>query len=205
MVAFVPDAMARHHAGPLAPRDECDAIPGLGQLQAQLKRAAQLRDTEQLLMLVDEDVKLDFGGGSGHAELRDRLTAPDYALWDELDRALALGCGVSVSANGDGYAAWPWYFAKDLIPLDPYEATIVTGSGVRLRSGPSLDAPIIGKVSWDYVRRPEFSDAEFARVITRNGREGYIAQTYLRSLVGYRLVASMVDGEWTITAFIAGD
>ena len=75
VVAFVPDAMARHHAGPLAPRDECDAIPGLGQLQAQLKRAAQLRDTEQLLMLVDEDVKLDFGGGSGHAELRDRLTA----------------------------------------------------------------------------------------------------------------------------------
>ena len=26
VVAFVPDAMARHHAGPLAPRDECDAM-----------------------------------------------------------------------------------------------------------------------------------------------------------------------------------
>lgn len=202
-------AMASHHGGasngPLAPRDECEGVPGLQSLQSQVRQAAEQRDADALLALTDENVKLDFGGGSGRAELRRRLTAPDYALWRELDRALALGCGTSISANGDGYAAWPWYFAKDLIPLDPYEATIVTGNGVRLRSGPSASAPVIGKLSWDYVRRPEFNDDDYAKVITRDGREGYMAQSYLRSLVDYRVVANMVDGEWKITAFIAGD
>lgn len=191
--------------GPLAPRDECEGVHGLQTLQAKLRHAVQRRDTDALLALTDEDVKLDFGGGSGLAELRRRLTAPDYNLWGELDRVLDLGCGTSISANGDGYAAWPWYFAKDIIPLDPYEATIVTGSGVRLRSGPSASSSIIGGVSWDYVRRPEFSDKAYAKVITREGREGYMAQQYLRSLVDYRVVANMVDGEWKITAFIAGD
>ena len=148
--ALTPVANAGHHssAGPLAPRDECAGVPGLQTLQIQLRRAAEQRDADALLALTDENVMLDFGGGSGHAEFRQRLSSPDYRLWDELDRVLELGCGTSISANGDGYAAWPWFHAKDVIPLDPYEATIVTGNGVRLRSGPSASAQVIGRVSW---------------------------------------------------------
>ncbi|QIQ86761.1 SH3 domain-containing protein [Erythrobacter sp.] len=201
-------------AGPLAPRDECSAVPGLAELVAHLERALAARDADALLALADDGILLDFGGGSGKAELRRRLNAPDYRLWDEIDRALALGCGLSKPVDGDGgetYASWPWYFVADRDPpFDAFEAHIVTGEGVRLRSGPSLDAPVIGSVSWDYVRlvepyTEESATRPYARVETLGGQAGYIARAYLRSLVDYRLVASRVEGEWRLTAFVAGD
>lgn len=192
-------------SGPLAPRNECSSVAGLGTLHDALRQAAQARDADALLALVDPDVLLDFGGGSGREELRTRLTAPDYRLWDEIDRALALGCGLSQSVDGERYASWPWYFSKDIIPLDPYEAMIVTAANVPLREGASAQARQIGAVSWDYVRVTEWVDADYTPVTTRDGREGFMPTERLRSLVDYRLVANETDDGWRITAFVAGD
>ena len=199
------DTLVDESTGPLAPRDECASVEGLGELQNALEKAVAARDTDALMALVDEHVQLDYGGGSGRAELRERLTSPDYRLWDEIERAVALGCGVSTSADGGTYASWPWYFSKDLIPLDPYEAMIVTGAEVPLRDGPSADAKEIGTVSWDYVQLKEYSDAAFLPVVTRNGREGYMDASRLRSLVDYRVMADKTDKGWKIAAIIAGD
>jgi hypothetical protein len=200
-------AIAHASPGPLAPRNECADTQGLAELDHNLRRAARDRDAEALLTLVDDDITLDFGGGSGKPELLRRLTAPDYRLWDELDAALALGCGVSREGGIVAYAAWPWYFARDIIPFDPFEAFIVTGQGVRLRANPDPSGAVIGVVSWDYVRIADYpeQDVTYARVETRNGTKGYIAAAYLRSLVDYRLVANQRDGKWQVTAFIAGD
>ena len=194
--------------GPLYPRNECTTVPGLSQVDASLRTAAQMSDTGALLAVMDDDILLDFGGGSGKAELTKRLTSPDYLLWDQLDRVLRLGCGLATDAQGNQNAAWPWYFNKDLGQGDPYETNIVTGTGVRLRSGPSLNSRIIGTVSWDYVFFTGSYDDEpgsFAKVRTRSGQEGYMAVDYLRSEVDYRLVANKESGAWKITAFIAGD
>ncbi len=198
---------AEANAGPLVPRDECVGDQGLAALGEKLRHASRDRDTDALMQLVDDNIQLDFGGGSGKRELEQRLTSPDYNLWNELGAAIALGCGISPAMNGDGYASWPWYFSKDIIPLDPFEAFIVTGEHVRLRSGASSSATIIGAVSWDYVRLNDYppEDAAYAKVETRNGLQGYIAKAYLRSLVDYRLVATKRDGNWRVTAFIAGD
>lgn len=198
---------AQNSAGPLAPRDECVGTQGLAVLGDKLRRAARNRDADALLVLVDENIQLDFGGGSGKRELRQRLTSPEYMLWRELDAALALGCAISPTVDGQAYASWPWYFAKDVIPLDPFEAFIVTAERVRLRESASTAAHVIGSVSWDYVRLSEYpsDDAVYAEVETRSGAKGYIAKTYLRSLVDYRLVAEKRGGKWRITSFIAGD
>lgn len=199
--------LAQTSAGPLAPRDECAGTPGLAALGEKLRRASKDRNADALLALVDDNIKLDFGDGGGKLELKRRLTAPDYKLWEELEAALALGCGLASGGDDDGYASWPWFFSKDIIPLDPFEAFIVTGERVRLRSGASLSARVIGAVSWDYVRLRDYppEDAAYAKVQTRNGSAGYIAKAYLRSLVDYRLIANEVDGNWRVTAFIAGD
>lgn len=198
---------AQNSAGPLAPRDECVDTQGLPVLGDKLRRAARNRDADALLALVDDRIQLDFGGGSGKRELRQRLTSPEYRLWQELDAALAHGCAISSGEGGRAYASWPWYFANDVIPLDPFEAFIVTGERVRLRAAASPSAPVIGSVSWDYVRLSEYpsDEAVYAEVETRSGAKGYIAKTYLRSLVDYRLVAEKRGGKWRITSFIAGD
>lgn len=198
---------AQNSAGPLAPRDECVGTHGLSALGENLRRAARNRDADALLALVDDKIQLDFGGSSGKRELRHRLTSPEYKLWQELDAALALGCAISSGEGGQAYASWPWYFAKDVIPLDPFEAFIVTGERVRLRAAASAAAPVIGSVSWDYVRLSEYTsdEAVYAEVETRGGAKGYIAKSYLRNLVDYRLVAERRGGKWRITSFIAGD
>ena len=200
-------AAASAQNGPLYPRNECTGVPGLGPLDSKLREAARTRDKAALLALVDDTISLDFGGGSGKAELAKRLTSPDYRLWDELDRVLKLGCGFTPHDQGDQSASWPWYFHKSLGQGDPYETYLVTGSRVRLRSGPSLGSRVIGNVSWDYVFMSDFpkEGARFAKVRTRSGRTGYISVDYLRSEVDYRLVAGKEGGKWTITAFIAGD
>jgi hypothetical protein len=199
--------LAETYAGPLAPRDQCAATEGLAAFGEKLRHASQARDADALLELADDNIKLDFGGGSGKAELKQRLTSPEYTLWEELGAALSLGCGISSGVDGQGFASWPWYFSKDIIPLDPFEAFIVTGEQVRLRRTASRSAPVIGAVSWDYVRLRDYppEDAAYAKVETRNGSTGYIAKSYLRSLVDYRLVAEKRDGKWLLSAFIAGD
>ena len=190
-------------SGPLAPRDECTSVEGLGELQTKLKKAVAARDADALMALVDKNVQLDFGGGSGQAELHKRLTSPDYLLWDEIEQALALGCGFDKSADGNNYATWPWYFSKDVIPLDPFEAMIVTGGNVPLRDGAS--AKQIGTVSWDYVQLKEYSEDPYLPVVTSDGKAGFMEAKKLRSLVDYRIMADKIDGKWKVTTIIAGD
>ena len=196
---------AQTASGPLAPRDECASVEGLGELQTALKKAVAARDADALMALVDRNVQLDYGGGSGQAELRKRLTDPEYLLWDEIGQALALGCGFDKSADGNSYATWPWYFSKDLIPLDPFEAMIVTGTDVPLRDGASATAKQIGTVSWDYVQLKEYSEDPFPPVVTRDGKAGFMDAKALRSLVDYRIMADKIDGKWKVTTIIAGD
>ena len=157
------------------------------------------------MALVDKNVQLDFGGGSGQAELHKRLTSPDYLLWDEIEQALALGCGFDKSADGNNYATWPWYFSKDVIPLDPFEAMIVTGGNVPLRDGASATAKQIGTVSWDYVQLKEYSEDPYLPVVTSDGKAGFMEAKKLRSLVDYRIMADKIDGKWKVTTIIAGD
>ncbi|MFN6936274.1 MAG: hypothetical protein ACK4NZ_14120, partial [Tsuneonella sp.] len=60
--------------GPYAPRDECTDVKGSGEFRTALAKAVQARDADALIGLAAKDVKLDFGGGSGTAELRKRLS-----------------------------------------------------------------------------------------------------------------------------------
>ena len=79
--------------GKYAPQDECKNKPGAEDFRTQLAAAVKAKDAAKLAALAAPDVKLDFGGGSGAAELRKRL-AGNQNLWDELTELMALGCGV---------------------------------------------------------------------------------------------------------------
>lgn len=199
-------------AGPLAPRDECEGLPGYAEFRRQLDDAITLRDADALLALADESVTLDFGGGMGVLEWRDRLDAGEYQGWSDLAATVNLGCGVSENLDGDaegaGYIAFPWYFPKP-IGEDPFETVIVMGVDVPLRQSPLHDAKILTRISWDWVlvRYDEGDDEEtgYWPVATQDGVSGYMSEHTLRSIVDYRLVANRQDGGWKITAFVAGD
>ena len=191
--------------GRFAPREECGELEGANQFRQQIARAVEARDVDTFVSLAAEDIKLDFGGGSGADELRRRLSAKDSALWSELDRLLTLGC----AANAQGGMTIPWYFAQD-VPGDAFETMIVTGSDIPLIS-PETGKPM-DRISWDAVTLVDglkseapFQLVRFQSETADEPQEGYVATKALRSVIDYRLVSTRRNGKWSIISFIAGD
>lgn len=186
--------------GPYAPRDECSALTGATEFREKIAAAVLARDADAFAALAARDIRLDFGGGSGVAELRNRLAAPEQELWRALRNLMPLGC----AANSQSTLTIPWYFAQDVAVDDPYLAMIVRGVGVPLRNTPAADGRILARLSWDVVEVQE-SPGAFTQVRTTDGTTGYIESSRLRSLIDYRLIADRRDGEWKIVALLAGD
>ena len=188
--------------GSYAPRDTCGDLEGAAEFRQALAEAVQMRDADALVALAAEDVKLDFGGGAGRAELKKRLTAADRKLWEELGELLALGC----SANKQGGLTIPWYFDQSIESVDPYMGMIVTGEKVPVMSSPEENADTVTTLSWDVVEIAAMKpDDPFQKVETTGGETGYIATDKLRSLIDYRLLAASRNGTWRIVSLVAGD
>ena len=188
--------------GPFAPRDTCGELPGGDDFRARLADAVMARDANAFVALAAEDVKLDFGGGSGRAELKRRLTATDGLLWDELDRLLDLGC----AANQQGGITIPWYFEQHIDKVDQARGMLVTGEKVPLRAAPDAKAKPLETLSWDVVTLTALKpDDPFQQVTTTGGTKGYIATDKLRSLLDYRLLASHRNGKWSVVSLVSGD
>jgi len=188
---------------PLAPRNACRDIPGAEEFRVALAAAVKARDADALIGLAGPNIKLDFGGGAGTAELRRRLTDNEYNLWEELAAVLALGCG----PNQAGGITLPWYFTQETPGIDQMMGMIVTGTDVPMLSAPEEGAEMVRLLSWDAVElvgglQP---GATYQNVRLQDDTAGFVATDKLRSLVDYRLLASARDGKWRITVFIAGD
>lgn len=188
--------------GKYAPQDDCRDIAGAATFRANLASAVKARDIDKLAALAAPDVKLDFGGGAGAAELRRQATAKGPAFWQELASILSLGC----ARNDTGGITLPWYFEQDFGDLDPMNTMIVMGEQVPFY--PAEGAPTqSATVSWDAVELVGGLQPERPRqqVMLPDNRIGWIATDALRSLIDYRLVASSRDGKWSFTQLIAGD
>jgi hypothetical protein len=191
-------------SGPFAPADRCTRQPGAAAFRTALARAVRGRDVRGFVALTTPAVRLDFGGGGGHAELRRRLSGADgRQLWRELDRIVPLGCAVQA-----GNLVMPSVFAHDFGDIDPFEVMVVTGSQVPLRAAPSPTARTLRLLSWIAVTPLSADDFDkpFRRVSLPGGKvTGYVAAARLRSPLDYRLIASRRRGAWKIDAFLAGD
>lgn len=193
-----------NNPGRYTPRDECVAVPDAPEFRASIADVVRRRDVTAFVALASDDVMLDYGGGAGRKELRERLTGKDGPeLWKELDALLALGCAYS-----EGQLVMPWFFAQDLGDADPYSTVVVLGDSVPMRSAPNKASAIKRRLNWQVVVIPADFQPEkafqYVRVIGRNGA-GYVASDMLRSQLGYRLIAERRGDWWRVTAFIAGD
>jgi hypothetical protein len=199
-VATTGSASARAPKGRFAPRDECSQLPGAADFHARLVEVVQLRDSDALAALADPAIKLDFGGGGGVEQLRQKLGSGDE-LWKSLEQLLKLGC-----ARGQGGIVMPWLFAQELGDIDPTAAMLVMGEDVPILSEPRASAKPLGTISWDLVNAAGFEpDKPFQRIAMPGKQDGYIATDKLRSVLDYRLLASNRSGQWRIEALVAGD
>lgn len=184
-----------------APQDDCATQPGWPAFRKSLFAAIKTRDTQGLAKLAAPDITLDYGGGSGPAELVKRLNDPETRLWQELDAILALGCAMQ-----GGLAALPWVFWNVPEDIDSYSAMLVLGDDTVMLDKPGGKPAV--QAGWTIVGMDPMdfdTDAKATRVTTHDGKKGWIETRKLRSLLDYRLIAEPKDGTWQITAFIAGD
>lgn len=188
--------------GRFAPIETCSRLPGVTAFRAALASAVRRRDANALAVLASPQVKVDFGGSSGTAELRRRLMGADgRRLWRELDRILPLGC-----AAQQGNLAIPGLFARDFGDQDPFEIMVVTGARVPLLAAPRSRARALRLLSWVAVRPLSGDDFQKPYRRVQFGRQtGYVAADKLRSPLDYRLVAGRTRGQWKIDALLAGD
>lgn len=194
----------RNAPGAYAPRDECARLPGATAFRTSLRNVVQRRDAAALASLASPTIGLDYGGGSGRAELRKRLTGADGPeLWRELDALMTLGC----ATNAQGEMILPWFFAQELGDVDPYETMLATGDKVPLYSSRNVRGRQAAWLNWQLVvPRALRAPRGFRSVAVINSRlQGLVPENRLRSLVGYRLFAAREKGVWQITMFIAGD
>ena len=185
------------------PRTECAKLPGFSAFRDKVFAAAKVRDSAALAALADPAIHLDFGGGAGTEELKKRLDDPKSGLWGEIDALAGLGCAADKSV-----ATLPWIFARVPETADPYRTMLVTGAKVPLRGKPSASAPAKATLDWALVTLAGTSfdpKAPFSEVAAADGARGFVETAKLRSILDYRLIADRQDGEWTITALIAGD
>lgn len=151
--------------------------------------------------LAAPDIALDYGGGNGPAELVKRLDNAETGLWQELDAIVPLGCAME-----GGLAAMPWVFWNAPEDIDSYSAMLVLGDQTPLRETPG--GKVLEQAGWRIVGIDPMdfdTAAQATRVTTHQGTKGYIETRKLRSLLDYRLIAEPKNGQWQITAFIAGD
>lgn len=184
-----------------SPRDDCAKQPGWPAFRKALVGAIKARDAQAFAKLATPDITLDYGGGTGPAELVKRLDDPETRLWQELDEILPLGCAVQ-----GGLAAMPWVFWNVPEDIDSYSAMLVLDEDTALLD--KADGKPIGSAGWTIVgiNPMDFdTDAKVTRITTHDGIKGWIETRKLRSLLDYRLIAEPKDGQWQITAFIAGD
>lgn len=110
----------------------------------------------------------------------------------------------------------------DTVPSEGYDEDhpravegAITGN-INVRQRPSLDAPVVARLSYDIVKRaPDppaaqaeklpAARAEWVKVVTPAGKQGYVAAPYVRSPIDYRASFRKRGGKWWLTLLVAGD
>ena len=204
LLVAAPEAGATVHR--LPPVDQCAADPSFVAFRNDLLAAIARRDRAFVLATITDNIEVDFGGGAGRADFAQtwQLDRPETSpLWDELGRALSLGC--AHNGPGDFYAP-SMFVAGEEVFEDPFTAAVAIRPGAELRSGPDAASSVVATLDWDVLTVPEWDpDSGWQRAELADGRRGYVRSEDLRSPIDYRAAFQRIDGRWRMTAFIAGD
>lgn len=193
----------------LEPVDEAAQDPSFLLFRARLLEAASARDTAFVLSVLDPDVRVSFGGDDGVDGFRRRWLRGmnSESLWTTLTRTLALGSTYDRAEDGTRTATAPYVFGAWPDTLDAFEHLAVIGERVRVRAAPHADAATLTTLTYHVV--PTLYDPNlpetWRRVTLADGRTGYVAASYLRSPIDYRLGLVKQGTEWRVRYFVAGD
>ena len=161
-------------------------------------------DLDFLVAAADPNIRLGFGGEAGRDELRKAMSGADGpGVWKELARILALGGAFKHASSFEA----PYVFSKWPDGADSFECGAIVGGNVIVRRAPAQDAAVVTRTSYAIVRvlgrGPEVRD--WSPIRLSNGQEGYVRDDFLMGPTGLRAIFTLTNGQWRMTALVAGD
>lgn len=201
----------------LYPVDEGDEDPSFFAFRMRMLEAVVERDAEALLEAIDEDVRISFGPGGGREDFRDEWNPydPESEVWTTLGRVLGGGGtfleGESIGDDLEATFQAPYYFAE--FPgnrFDAFQTGVIIGDAVAVRAQPNHEAQVVDTVGFTVVGIRNFEATEgggdrWMHVTLNNDRQGYVPESAIASPIGYRAIFQKRDGQWLMTALVAGD
>jgi hypothetical protein len=181
------------------PKDEAARDPSLVATLTQLKDVLKRKSRVGLESLLAPDV--DSGAGiksSGLFFTAWDLADPNSGVYAVLTQILSLP-GVW---RDDQYCApyIPVQFPSD---IGRFDHQVALNFDTKLREAPSNSAKVIATLPYSIVQILE--RAEWTKVRTESGREGYVEVAYLYSPAAYRMcLAKNASGEWKIQSLVPG-
>jgi hypothetical protein len=187
----------------LSPVDEAKRDPSLVAFRARLLQAVRDRDGATLLKYVAADVRTSFGEGGGLAAFRRQWKLPSRTspLWAELGKVLRHG-----GAFREGSFWAPYVYAKWPEKVDPFEHFAVVTEDEPLRATPK--GRVVARLDYAVVKNAPGRGAfrpGWRRVSAVGGPAGFVRDEALMSPIGYRANFAKQNGQWKLTAFVAGD
>jgi len=194
----------------LCPKDEAASDSSFLSARRQMIDAVERKDEAKLLAMIDPAIRTSFGDEGG-IEAFKRMWKPETdssLVWVELEEILENGG----SFRGDGaersfwapfvYAAWP-------DSIDAFTHVAALRAHVPLRNSPADSAAVIAHVDWEILEwiqteRQGF-DSKWIHVRTAQGTTGWVRESDVRSPIDYRAGFSRMNGEWRMSALVAGD
>lgn len=191
----------------LLPVDKAAQQADFLKFRTQLKGIIAKKDVKALLAIVNKNIHISFGEDNGIEAFKKtwHLSNPKTsALWKELSTVLNLGGNFTDKKT---FVA-PYVFSEWPEALDAFEYIAIIGKDVRIRAAPNLTSAVLAKVS--YALLPQIINNNpppkgWERVKLADGKMGYVTAQYARSSVDYRAFFEKLNGQWQMTAFIAGD
>lgn len=189
----------------LPPVDQCKGDKSFTQFRSALKTIVAKKDHDAFVKLLAPDVIVNFGGAAGPAAFQEQWNFEERddpeGIWSLLKTMLTLGC-----ARDGGVRVIPSLTNQ----LGPYAddvtdevAVILPGAKLYKETGVESGNPkIIPRTLAAVTSR---AGDLVTGVRLPDGRNGFIADGELYEPLGYRMVVEKRRGNWTITAFVAGD
>lgn len=212
--ASAADAPRKAHSVRFLPVDEAARQPDFFTFRAQLQAAVARHDVAAVTAALSPDIVNMIDGERGVAEFR-AVWSPGHAdggfrdgLWHELATVMALGGAF----QPDGSFAAPYVsssWPRDVPDSDDAGsiAVAIVGDGVRVRATPDVNAPVLATVGFVILQgaagAPDVAD--WMPVRLEDGRTGFVARRYARTLFDRWATFRKVDGHWQLAAFLEGD
>jgi len=198
------------------PVDDAKLNPSFLAFRTKLISAAERKDSQFILSILDPKIELSFGGDAGIQAFKRiwKIDSKNSEFWAAFLQVIKNGgqftgegaTRLNLFAAPYPHTAWP-------DDLDGFEHSVIFGNNVNLRKEPNMNAEVVTRLSYNVVRIesetvPKSGRSEYPgwrQVTTLGGLRGFVKQEFVRSPLDYRAGFERKRGVWKMIFFIAGD